>query len=75
MNTTSPSQTDTLINVLHEAEGSWVSLPELVSRGCGYAVATRVSNARKMGCRIENKIEYSQISGMKHSFYRMLPPT
>lgn len=69
-----PSQTDELIRVLHEAEGAWVPLPVLVDAvGC-FCIHSRAHDARKMGVNIENKVEYSQITKRRHSWYRMLPP-
>ena len=50
----SPTQTDALINVLHEAGGEWVSMVSLGEAIGAWAVHSRAADARKMGLNIEN---------------------
>lgn len=69
-----PTQTDRLISTLHAADGQWVGLPDLVAAVGGYAVHSRAADARKMGVNVENRVEYSQITKQRHSFYRLLAP-
>ena len=69
-----PSQTDALINALHEADGAWVPLPTLVDIVGGYAIHSRANDARSRGVNIENKVEFSQVTGKRHSWYRLLAP-
>jgi hypothetical protein len=73
----SPSQTDALINLLHESNGEWVSMVQLGEQIGAWAVHSRVADARRMGCNIENRIEVrTLVSGEKKrfSFYRLLAP-
>jgi biotin operon repressor len=63
------SQNDLVLQLLHQNRGQWVSLPDLAEHMKGYAVHSRVANLRKMGSRIENRIE--QRDGVKKSFYRL----
>jgi hypothetical protein len=67
------SQTDKLIDRLQTDLGTWVSLPTLVGYTGAYAVHSRVSDARKRGCVIEQKT-VRQEDGSNHSFYRLLQP-
>ena len=70
----SPNQTDELIRILHEAEGNWVPLPFLVdAMGC-FCVHSRAADGRRLGCNIENKVEYSPITKKRHSWYRLIAP-
>lgn len=69
-----PTQTDRLIEILHEADGQWVPLPMLVDAvGC-FCIHSRAADARRMGVNIENKVEYSPITKKRHSWYRLLAP-
>jgi len=67
------SQTDKLIDRLQRSAGQWVSLPTLVGYTGAYAVHSRVSDARKRGCCIEQRTEVAK-DGVRHSFYRLLAP-
>jgi len=69
-----PTQTDALIAALHAANGEWVSLPDLVGAVGGYAIHSRAADARRMGVNIENKVEFSQLTRKRHSWYRLLAP-
>lgn len=69
-----PTQTDALIARLHEANGEWVALPELVAAVGGYAIHSRAADARKMGVNIENKVVFSQVTRKRHSWYRLIAP-
>lgn len=68
------SQTDKLINVLHRMSPEWVSMVFLGEEIGGWAVHSRVADARKRGCHIENRTEKDPITGKRHSFYRLLAP-
>ena len=68
------SQTDKLINVLHHANNEWVSLPQLVEAVGGYAIHSRVSDARKLGCNIINRVEFSPITNKRLSWYKLIAP-
>ena len=68
-----PSQTDKLITALMEANGAWVELPVLVAAIGGYAVHSRKCDAIKKGYNIENRVEYNRQTGLRHSFYRVVP--
>lgn len=69
-----PSQVDALIAALHAADGQWVGLPQLVDAVGGFAIHSRVSDARKMGCKIENRVEFQPLTKKRLSFYRMIAP-
>jgi len=69
-----PSQTDALIAKLHEANGAWVSLHDLVDAVGGFAIHSRAADARRMGCNIENQVIFSPVTKKRHSFYRLLSP-
>jgi len=69
-----PTQNDKLIEVLHAAEGEWVSLPDLVQAVGAYSIHSRCADLRKMGLNVENRVEYSPITRKRHSFYRLLAP-
>jgi hypothetical protein len=62
-----------LIDRLQRSAGQWVSLPTLVGYTGAYAVHSRVSDARKRGCTIEQRTEVAK-DGVRHSFYRLLAP-
>ena len=70
----SPSQTDSLISALHLADGQWVPLPTLVEYVGGFAIHSRAADGRRLGCNIENKVEYSPITKKRHSWYRLIAP-
>jgi hypothetical protein len=55
---------------LIQANGGWVPLPEIMALGIAQ-YNTRPHELRRMGFRIENKLE-TEDDGMKHSWYRLL---
>jgi hypothetical protein len=69
-----PSQTDRLIQVLHNANNRWVDLPTLVARVGGYAIHSRAADARKMGVNVENYTINNPYTGKRESFYRLQAP-
>jgi hypothetical protein len=64
------SQCDKILDALEKANGTWVSLPDLVRTSGAYAVHSRVSDLRKRGHRIEQANEH--VGGLIHSSYRLL---
>jgi hypothetical protein len=67
----SVSQNHKIISRLKQANGDWVSLPDLWKASGAFAVPTRVSDCRKAGYEIENRIETTP-DGTKNSFYRLI---
>jgi len=64
-----PSQNDLVLQLLNRHRGQWVSLPVIAAHMKGFAVHSRVANLRKLGCRIENRVE--TVGRAKFSFYRL----
>lgn len=53
--------------------GRWVSAYELMKVGGSMAWRTRVSEVRRMGLNIENRVDRDS-QGVAQSFYRYSPP-
>lgn len=58
-----------ILEYLQALRGHWVPMPELVEVGGGYAAHSRISDLRKLGHVIENRVERS--SKPYKSFYRL----
>jgi len=68
------SQTDAILRVLKRRKGSYVSLPVLARESGSLSPATRISNLRDRGHRIENRLATVKRNGqpVRTSAYRLL---
>lgn len=63
------TQRDRILGLLVSARGGWVPLPEIAA--CAMQYGARIFELRGLGFKIENKV--SDIGGVKHSWFRLLP--
>tara|TARA_R100000655_G_scaffold37588_2_gene72228 strand:+ start:4399 stop:4620 length:222 start_codon:yes stop_codon:yes gene_type:complete len=54
------TQNKRILQALEEAAPDWVSLPVLSKASGSLSPATRISNLRKQGYTIENKVEHTR---------------
>lgn len=64
-------QQDAIHQLLLDARGGWVPLPELMKLAAQYNA--RIYSLRRDGHRIENRTEI--VSGERYSWFRLLPET
>lgn len=64
------TQTETILKALLDAEGGWVSMPDLWKASGAFAVHSRAADIRKLGHTVENRIE-EDADGVKLSWYRI----
>lgn len=64
------TQTDTILRVLLERRGEWVSMPELWRASGAFAVHSRVADIRKRGFTVEQRSRRDQ-DGTCKSCYRI----
>jgi hypothetical protein len=65
-----PTQRGRIFELLIAAKGGWIPLPEIA--GCATQYGARILELRRIGFRIENRIE--QVDGVRRSWFRLLPP-
>lgn len=70
-----PSQNEIILRILTRHRGRWVSLPRLANESGSLSPATRISNLREDGHRIENRTTHKIRNGRRvtKSMYRLLP--
>jgi hypothetical protein len=70
------SQSDLILQVLQRRKGAWVGLSTLAKASGSLSPATRISNLRAAGYRIENKQERvrRKCGLVVLSSYRLNPP-
>jgi len=66
------TQAKTILRLLLAAKGRWVPMPKLAKASGSLSPATRVSNLRKEGWDIRNKLDNS--CRPKRSFYQLIQP-
>jgi len=66
------TQAKTILRLLLAANGRWVPMPKLAKASGSLSPATRVSNLRKQGWDIRNKLDNS--CRPKRSFYQLIQP-
>jgi len=70
--TCTKTQAATILRLLLKANGRWVGLPTIAKASGSLSPATRVSNLRKQGWDIRNKLDNS--CRPKRSFYQLIQP-
>lgn len=65
-----PTQSQVILSVLRASAGFWVPMPILAAKSGAYAVHSRVSELRRKGHRIQNRVERHK-DGTRVSAYRM----
>ncbi len=68
------SQNALILQALERRPGEWVGLPTLAKASGSLSPATRISNLREAGYRIENKQERRKCGLVVISSYRLNPP-
>lgn len=63
------TQCDRILSTLESHSGDWVGIPELYQASGSFVVHSRISDLRRRGHVIENRVEH--VSGKRHSFYRI----
>ena len=58
-----------LLRLLVDADGSWVTLPQILTPGIAQYNA-RILELRRLGFVIENKTE--RVNGTRHSWFRLV---
>ena len=64
------TQRDRILQVLKDARGSWVPLPEILDLGIAQYKAS-IFELRRLDFRIENRAE--RRDGQTHTFFRLVP--
>lgn len=64
----SHGQRGKIMELLKAADGSWVSLPEIMD--CAAQYNARIFELRRLGFRIENRTK--EIAGVRHSWFRLV---
>jgi len=64
------TQRDRILQVLKDARGSWVPLPEILDLGIAQYKAS-IFELRRLDFRIENRAE--RRDGQNHTFFRLVP--
>lgn len=60
-----------ILRLLIDARGAWVPTPEIAA--CAMQYSARLFELRKLGFRIENRLEANEQSGARQSWFRLAP--